>query len=136
MNENKKYPKSIHGHQCISPCFPVGVWSSHPIILSAITNQEDAYCHIQPIIVDTKSNKKIIHDICAKPSSNEEIKNYNTKLIIPIADMDSGIFLRSFYNIHTFEDGINWIINNDNKPVMTRLRIFDNMLIVYGRILI
>lgn len=132
MNENKKYPKSIDGNQCISPCFPVGFLSSHPITLSAITNKEYPYCHIQPIIVDAKLNKKVEYNICAKPSSNEEIKNYNTKLIIPISDMDSGIFLRSFYNIHTFEDGINWIINNDNKPIMTRLRIFDNIF-VYGK---
>jgi hypothetical protein len=133
MNENKKYPKSLNGLQCISPCFPANYLTTHPITLQKVMGMDkiNPYCHILPHMNEEK--KHIAVAVCSKPSTNEEIKKHQVNLLIPIANIDSSIFLRGFYDIITFEDGMNWIINNENKPVMTRLRVFDNMLIAYGK---
>jgi hypothetical protein len=44
-------------------------------------------------------------------------------------------FLIIFYNIHTYEDGIEYITQNQSLPITTQIRIYEAMLNVYaGRI--
>jgi len=136
----KKYPKSASGLQCIGPCYPKNKTSMHPIRMDIISSNQYSYCAVnqfskynpekqktEEVILDKCYNVDNDNDKQNKADSNENILN----VIIPFMDFNLHHFLIIFYNIHTYEDGIDYITKNKSLPVTTLQRIFEAMLNVF-----
>jgi hypothetical protein len=112
----KKYPKSDKGYQCLGPCYDKYVTSVHPITFDVITSKNQ-YCPVaghQKFYPSENKFKITYQDECNQDDKNgtldknEEI--YNN--LLPYMEFNIKDFLSMFYEINTFEDGINWISNN------------------------
>ena len=133
---NKKYPKSFRGNQCLGPCLAKGQISIHPTTLESITSKQHSFCAVNGFEVeDEKTGKKEIKyiDQCYG-NNNEEIDRTSMimNILVPYLDFDVQHFLIIFYNIKSYEDGIEWIKVNKSHSVSTRERIFECILNSYG----
>jgi hypothetical protein len=133
----KKYPKSQKGYQCLGPCYDKYVTTIHPITFDVITSK-NPYCPVAGYQkFNPDENKFVItyQDECKDTNSNvtldknEEI--YNN--LLPYMDFNIKDFLSMFYEINTFEDGLDWITNNSESNIKTQIRIFECILNVYGK---
>lgn len=137
---NKKYPKSSNGLQCIGPCYPQNKRSLHPIRMDIITSKEFSYCPVNQFSKynpETKQTTLEYIDKCYEFQNSENIENDKDTImdiITPYMDFSLDKFLIIFYNINNYEDGIEYITTNI-IPLITSMRIFEAMLIVYGKTL-
>ena len=125
-DKNLKYPKSISGKQCIGECYYPNVEYYHPQEnIKIIVNEPSC-----PVTKYGKKNK--IYDICAKPTQ-QIYKNNDFKLnsLSKDSKIKTDSFLKGHYEIYSFEDSLNFIYNN-NIPRITKNRIFNMSLEVYG----
>jgi hypothetical protein len=133
---NTKYSKSVSGLQCIGPCVSKNKKIIHPVTLETVTDKDNAFCPVAGFeIINEKTNKKEIKytDKCYGVQvdtidNNTQIMN----VLIPELEFDVKHFLIMFYNIHSYEEGIEWINNNLGSPLTTRERIFECILNTYG----
>jgi len=133
----KKYPKSDKGYQCLGPCYDKYVTSVHPITFDVITSKNQ-YCPVAGYqsFYPTENKFKITYqDKCNQDDTNSTLdKNeeiYNN--LLPYMEFNIKDFLAMFYEINTFEDGINWISNNSDMNIRTKIRIFECILNVFGK---
>ena len=134
----KKYPKSKKGFQCLGPCIYPKTMVIHPLTLDVIVDNDNAVCPVQPyVVVDPKTGKKemVDRDICYEPIriNRADKKELELNLLLPTIDFNILHFLNIFYNIFTFEDGLDWIIKNNFKPHNTKERIFEMTMKTYGK---
>ena len=136
----KKYPKSANGLQCIGPCYPKNKRSMHPIRMEIVTSKNNSYCSVNQFSKYNPEKKKMEVEYIDKcfqfqNESDEEVvdneKDTILNIITPNMDFNLQQFLVIFYNIHTYEDGIDYITKNE-IPFNTSHRIFEAMLNVYG----
>lgn len=133
-----KYPKSKNNLQCIGPCYQAGTTIVHPLTLEYVTDKYNPFCPVKEWeYIDTETNKKIIRttDICYHPTESKDLsgKEFEMNILTPSIDFNDEQFLKIFYNIHSFEDAINWIDNKKYSPILTRLRIIDCAWNAYGK---
>lgn len=129
----KSYPKSINGIQCVGPCYKKNTKILHPIYLNVVTNNDKSFCPISKEI-GIKNGKKYIEyvDACNDLNLNKNnTLNSKFEMLFPYIDFKPDIFLNLFYNILTFGDSIEWIINNNHLPLDTKERIFNISLDAY-----
>jgi hypothetical protein len=134
----KKYPKSATGLQCIGPCYPKNKTSIHPIRMDIVSSNQYSYCAVNQFNKynpEKQRTEEVIIDKCYnnnnsqnKVDSNENILN----VIVPFMDFNLHQFLIIFYNIHTYEDGIEYISKNKSLSLSTLQRIYEAMLNVYA----
>jgi hypothetical protein len=133
MNNNKKYPVSKNGHQCLGPCYYPNTDFVHPLYLTHINTRDKPHC---PTVAYTTqdSNEKFVYDICLVPTHNKYSKEDLSLLTLsPHIEFNEDYFLKIYYNIYSLEDTINWINNNNFTPKTTRNRVFNLALKVYGK---
>lgn len=135
----KKYPKSASGLQCIGPCYPKNKTSIHPIRMDVITSNQHSYCAVNQLSKynpEKGTDEEIIMDKCynIQNEGNQETDKIENILnvIVPYMDFNLQQFLIIFYNIHTYEDGIDYITQNQSLPITTQIRIYEAMLNVYA----
>lgn len=133
----KKYPKSKRNFQCLGPCYQPKTKVIHPISLEIVTDNTNAFCPVsQWIYEDPNTGKKdvLITDVCYNPTDNKTTskKELELNMLIPYVDFNIEHFLKIFYNIYSFEDGIQWIDKNKFKPLYTRIRILNMCMKIYG----
>lgn len=135
-NEDKnKFPKSQSGLQCLSPCYPADLPTLHPITLRYHTS-DLPYCHVTNKVNEDGTDN--IHngineiDTCFNPISINEYKKLNVDILIPILNFNCKYFLVVFYNIKNLEEGLNYIDKKKYTSILTRARIIDCILKVYG----
>ena len=133
---NKKYPKSSSGKQCVGPCYKKNTKIIHPIYLDIITdNYNDAFC---PVAEWTRTNNNKVEkyqiDKCDEETYKKNKNDFTTTydLLYPYVDFNEEIFLELFYNINKFSDAIQWIEDNKNLPIDSKQRIFDLALDAFG----
>jgi hypothetical protein len=134
---NKKYPKSSSGKQCVGPCYKKNTKIIHPMYLDIITdNYNNAFC---PVAEWTKVNKesgkleRYQIDKCNEPTDHVNSTEHGSyDLLYPYVDFNEEIFLELFYNINKFSDAIQWIDDNKHVPIESKQRIFDLALDAYG----
>lgn len=128
----KKYPTSINNKQCIGPCYEPGTYIIHPITLSYLTHKEKPFCPTMHWF-DEKNKASMNADICVIPSSKEDIDRHQIELsfIVPTFSFNCDYFLKTYYDIYSFESALDWISNNPS-PLYTQLRIIDCSWKVYG----
>jgi len=133
----ENYPKSIHGHQCVSKCYPSNTNPLHPITLEYmksvgnIITKDKPFCAIEP--VKTEAGTYRISDICSKVSNNlndTEIMD----IIIPKISFDPSQFLKLYYDITSLEECLLWIHDHEaqNLPYKTIERNLNCALKAYG----
>jgi len=136
----KRFNKSVHNIQCIGPCYPRNKWILHPNTLEYITNTKDAFCPINAIDIldpETKKFHSRLNDECKIDKNNydeaavsEEDSILNS--VLPYLGFDINFFIEQFYGILSYEDGITWIEKNPSVPLLTKKRIFEIILYLYG----
>jgi hypothetical protein len=128
----KKYPISINNKQCIGPCYEPGTYIIHPITLSYLTHKNKPFCPTMHWF-DEKNKTSMNADICIIPSSKEDIDRHQIELsfIVPTFSFNCDYFLKTYYDIFSFESALDWISNNQS-PLYTQLRIIDCSWKVYG----
>jgi hypothetical protein len=137
LSNIKKYPKSASGLQCIAPCYPKNKRSIHPIRMDIITSNEHSYCAVNQFSrydPEKDIKEELFIDKCYNVQENDkDDKNENIlNIIVPFMDFNLKQFLVIFYNIHTYENGIEYINKNITLPNSTLERIYEAMLNVYG----
>lgn len=135
--EKNPHPISVHNKQCIGPCYYSGSKIIHPISLREIYNIPHNFCPVDAFIYnDPKTGKDEImqYDTCYIPTAKEtqldEILINN--IISPKINFSAEYFVKIYYNINSLEDMIRWLDENKDKSYSTKIRIFNNSMIVYG----
>jgi hypothetical protein len=136
----KKFNKSVNNYQCIGPCYPRNKWVLHPNTLEYISNTETSFCPINGITKldpETKSfyvkhDDKCIIEKDEDNSSAQSDEEITMNAVLPYLGFNLTDFLIQFYNISSYEDGIDWIEKNPTVPLLTKKRIFEIILYIYG----
>lgn len=138
IGDIKKYPKSKNKFQCLGPCYQPSTIIVHPTLLEIVTNNENPFCPVNEWTYEDpttgrKQNK--MTDICINPTENTNISNKDLELNIltPLVDFNAEQFLKIYYNIFSFEDGLDWCDTNKHAPIDTQLRIVKGILKVFGK---
>ena len=122
---DSKFPKSKLGFQCIGPCYEANTIISHPNILEKITSNLP-FCPTEGYkLVDRKTGEEEVryYDECYAPIKNtDEIKQ---DWAIPELYFSCSHFLNFYYNINSFDKALDWIVDNTDKPIITRSRIMN-----------
>lgn len=132
MNKDiDKFPTSINNQQCIGPCYKPGEKIVHPYTLNLVT-AEHPFC---PTLVwfneKTQSYEQI--DMCLSPSDvSQNQQQIDLNLIVPVFHFSCEYFLKSYYNIFSFEGATDWVYNNIQSPINTQLRIMNCAWKVFG----
>jgi len=124
----QKYPKSIHGKQCIGPCYDKNTSYIHPITLDTYKTKVPT-CPTENWIDENGDNK--INDLCYLPTKGKDDQS-QLDLITPIISLNCDKFLKYCYNINSFDEAIDWNTNN-NDPLYTQLRIIECAWKNYGK---
>ena len=130
-SQNNKYTKSKKGYKCIGPCYNKGTNVVHPKTLNIIHDDNDNFC---PVEEYDKNNNLIEYDNCYNVNHNysSDNKTQSQQLISSDIEFTSKVFLKIFYNIYSFEDGLEWIIEHNISPLTTKIRILKLIIDVYG----
>lgn len=133
MNNNKKYPKSKKKFQCLGPCYYPNTMVIHPITLELTTNKKDPFCPVNEYYNKDHKRNEII-DLCYNPTEKKDLNKEELELnmLLPFIDFNTEMFLKTLYNIYSFEECIEWLEKNIHLPFGTRQRIFNTSLIAYG----
>ena len=136
-SHNKKYPKSIHGYQCVGPCRKKNSAIIHPIYFNIIQNEKYDFCPTNEWIYTNNTGNiqrfytdKCVDDIVEK-NDNKNNTTDHTEILYPYTNFDEIVFLDSFYNINDLGQAMDWIDNNKNLPISSRQRIFDLSIIAF-----
>lgn len=135
---SQRFPIGLTNKQCIGPCYPAGKYVMHPITLTYITDPERPFCPTNEWF-NEKSNKQEIIDICLIPSviNSEQNQQIGLNFMLPTFYFNCEYFLKTYYDIYSFESAIDWITINGNgnggsSPIYSQLRIIECAWKVYG----
>lgn len=125
MDNKNKLPRTLHGQQCITPCFKSNTKILHPITLEYITNIHSPFCAVgewmytDPI---TKKKNLYVSDACYKESKYENVKDLN--IAIANVPFNANVFLKEHYDINTIEEAIDYV-ENRKLAIHTEERIIE-----------
>lgn len=133
-----KYPKSKNNLQCIGNCYTSSTVITHPITLEYVTDKYYPFCPVKEWeYVDPKTGEITVRttDVCHNPTHNKDLsgREFEMNILTPSIDFNDEQFLKIFYNIHSFEEAINWIENKKYSPILTRLRIINSAWNAYAQ---
>ncbi len=133
--ETPNYPKSVHGQQCIGPCYYAGMKIYHPITMDEIIFKDNSCPVNNFVFVDKNGQKKVFdHDQCYIPTAKETYIDdfFEMNILTPQAPFNSDYFVKIYYNINSLEDMFEWLEKNKNSPYATKERVFNQSMNVYG----
>lgn len=133
-----KYPRSKNNFQCLGPCYNPNTSIVHPLTLEYVTDKYYPFCPVREWeFQDRETGKTIVRttDLCYQPTESKDLsgKEFELNILTPSIDFNEEQFLKIFYNIHSFEDAVNWIDTKKYTPLLTRLRIMDCAWRAYGK---
>jgi len=127
INEINKFPMGTHKQQCIGPCFPENTVLINPLTL-VMGEADKPSCSVLP----WNNNGKIEHfDNCDNPIDKKDVEQISLNYVVPIVHFNCEYFLKTYYDIFSFDETIDWIANN-NDPVNTKLRVMECSWKLYG----
>lgn len=134
--DEPNYPKSKNNLQCIGPCYPPGTEIVHPVLLDIVTNTQHPFCPVNEWEYMNPETKKIemrITDVCYKATTDKiSPREIEFNMLVPYIEFDSEQFLKIYYKIYSFEDGIDWIDTKKSAPINTKLRILNSLMKTFG----
>lgn len=122
--------KSTQGRRCITKCHKAGQWFVHPVILQSIQAFKHApACAVDPVptkdpVFKTHTGTDMIYVNPCRMSDNDlyglpnELENLLLNFYFSPSD-----FLENIYGIISFDQTINWTIENDYLPFDTIKRV-------------
>lgn len=126
--DNKKYPTSVNGRQCIGPCYDKDTWIVHPLTLEQTKNIDYPFCPINKTVEKKDGKTKEMYiDECYMPteSGTYSQRELEMNILLPSIDFSCDNFLKIYYNIYTLDELFVWLNSNKNKPLRTRERIVE-----------
>jgi hypothetical protein len=129
-----KYYKSKNNRECIGPCYEPGTWILHPVTLDHVSHPTEPFCPINEWIdIDKRTSKQVIRtiDICHKLHVTPKYKEPNVDFVMPSILFSNEHFLKSYYDISSLEDAVEWCDINQNLSTRTLLRIMDSAWYTY-----
>lgn len=132
-NDNVQY--SVNNRKCIGPCSAPGVQYVHPITLDIIQDEKYTTCPTAPynIVDENGENVTMYHDICSSGFGKEKHASHFSNYVTPQIDFDPKYFLKTYYGLTSFDEGLDWIDGNEELNYITKERVFDMLMIVYGK---
>lgn len=128
-----RFPISINNQQCIGPCYPANEYITHPVNLDTVYLEENKpFCPTMPWKSREGELIKVV-DECLKPDNmnsytyEEIVLNY----VAPNLSYTDKSFLKTLYDIASFESAIDWIFNNETH-LYSKLRIMNSAWKAYG----
>lgn len=130
-----KNPKSINNRNCLGPCYYPNTYINHPVFLKEHYDKKNPICPTQ--IYESKdeiSGKQVekYFDVCENPTEKEDIMDKNINITASFSGFTKDFFLSHYYNIFSFDDAIEWYINNKYLNLDTSVRIINASLNVFG----
>lgn len=134
MNKNKR--KSKNNMMCLGPCIEPGRSIMHPVYLTYVTDKTKPFCATNQWF---NNGERMIIDECELPKSKKKesvaIKEIN--YLIPTFYFNCQDFLKNYYNINNYDQGIEYIYNSIKKEEnistpKTLLRIMECIWKSYG----
>lgn len=122
--------KGINNQKCIGPCIEGNQFSIHPVFLHP-TIRKEAYC---PTLYWLGEDKiKYFSDIC-KPNADVKIdtKELMLEYAVPNFGIDNKEFLQKYYDLYSFESVSEWLQNDNNLNIYTKLRVLNCAWIEFG----
>lgn len=134
----KKYPKSKHNFQCLGPCYYPSTMIVHPTQLDIVSDFGHPFCPVEEWKSrDPKTGKElnVSTDTCLNPTESKNIinKELEMNILTPYIDFTADQFLKIYYNIYSFKDGIDWLEENKDIPFLTKERVINALLYAYGQ---
>lgn len=129
-----KYPKSKNNRECIGPCYEPGTWILHPVTLDYISHPTDPFCPINEWVdINKQTNKHVtrIVDVCHKLNVTPKYKEPNVDFVMPSIIFSSEHFLKSYYEISSLEEAVEWCDKNKHLSARTLIRIMDSAWVTY-----
>lgn len=134
------YPITKDNIQCISQCQEPKTIITHPITQQRVTNTKLPFCAVTPY---KKDGKDIIIgecDLTTEQITSEIVEhrdqfirtNVSADNLYPLFVFNDTLFLKDYYHIVNLPDFYQWLIDNRNVPVFTKLRVIDCCLRVFG----
>lgn len=133
----EKYPISVHGQQCIGPCYYSNTRIIHPLTLDEIEGIDHNFCPVTTFIyTDKRTGKSRFTSIdnCYIPTARETRMDniLRDNVIAPQFLFSSEYFVKMYYKINNLEDLLSWLDQNKTLPYKTKERVFDNSMATYG----
>lgn len=127
----KKFSNGLSGQQCIGPCYPANSRVLHPITLE-LQSRHKPFCPTMEWF-DEREKLDRWTDNCLIPDQDKDIDydQLNIDYVLPTLGINSEIFLKSYYDVYSFESAIDTITIN-KMPYFTQLRILNCAWKVYG----
>lgn len=118
----KKFQIGVNNQQCIGPCYKPGTMVTHPITLKPFTDRNHPFC---PTRQWMDNGVEKILDTCLIPTDDKYIGEIDIEsYILPTFPFSCEYFLKTYYDIYSFENAIEMITNNKNH-LNTNLRIIN-----------
>jgi hypothetical protein len=125
------FPKSLHDHQCLGPCYEANTKIMHPVTFQFVTDIEHPFCPVTPW--KDRFGKTWITDKCPIATHKlEEDVLLSSFFVTPKVEFNSSQFLKMYYSISSFEDIVLWYNDNTGVPYNTIRRILDAGWKAYG----
>lgn len=133
MDNITKYSKTKNNYQCIGPCYPANTMVIHPTQLEFVTEGPLPFCPIAEIMYNdpkTGETYRKSTDTCYNPIEKNNLNKTQIELnmLTPYVDFNPEQFLNIYYGIHSFDEAMNWIDDNQHLPFMTKLRIINSAI--------
>jgi len=136
VEKKNTYPKSKKGHQCLGPCYYPNTLVVHPLYFTVETSDKSfcpttKYKYIDPV---SGNEYKETKDYCQNPTSHQNvpIEELQQDIITPRIMHNADDFLKTYYDIYSFDQCLEWIDFNKFKPIRTKMRIIDTGLNAYS----
>jgi hypothetical protein len=124
---DERYIISKSGKRCITKCHLKGTSVIHPYWLSPVSRYDHDFCLVIPYEdIDTTTGKKIME---FQDGCDQEQNKYYTgssemeRLLMLQIIFIPNDFLKTFYNINSFNDAIEWSKANTHLPFGTIRRV-------------
>jgi len=114
-------------NDCITPCYPPGTSIYNPYTMSAIPTAIKPVCGVIPF---RKGSDVFEFKAC---DMSTQIDLMDTQYFsMPRFLLTKYQFLEGAYDIHSFDDTVDWTIDNPDKPYYTIKRIHDISWLSFG----
>lgn len=127
--------KSISGRKCLTKCYEKGKIFFHPISLVPTQSLYNGACATNPYYVDDDGILGGLREYDKCRLEDNELSNPpdESAIILLSFTFDAKYFLNNFYGLKSFDQVIQWTLENDNLPYLTIYRIHNCAWKVYGK---
>ncbi|RYE14795.1 MAG: hypothetical protein EOP34_05490 [Rickettsiales bacterium] len=131
-----EFLKSELNRKCLTSCYPKDFEFIHPITLDVIQGSRGSVCAVNPEYRYKSAQgdvERLIYDRCSIDDNTKMMLPNISESLLLQNTFDTDEFLKTVYNLHSFDDIIKWTVSNDNLSYNTVKRIHNCGWKVYGK---